>query len=196
MPQWRKGECGVGFGAIWLASPRPSLSSSAKAGDPVRRGFSVLSLGSLEYWSPAWQAPGDDTHDMIRLRVLATHCARGFANLPCPLNTEGAGKTGCALHPRSRVRFALKSCTRAYRAAENTRPSLRNGFTAYAVLSPETSSLLPPSPRFSSRFSDSLTPATGARTTRLCRTLQSRSSSATSASTATRPTSVTTADAL
>jgi hypothetical protein len=26
------------------------LSSPAKAGDPVRRGFSVLSLTSLEYW--------------------------------------------------------------------------------------------------------------------------------------------------
>src|SRR5438128_6627865 len=43
---------------------------------------------------------------------------------------------------------------------------------------------------------DSLTPATGARTTRFCRTLQPRYVFATSASTATRPTSVTTADAL
>ena len=39
-------------------------------------------------------------------------------------------------------------CTRAYRAAENTRPSLRNGFTAYAVISPETSSWLTPSLAF------------------------------------------------
>ena len=31
-------------------------------------------------------------------------------------------------------------CTRAYRAAENIRHSLRNGFTAYIALSPETSS--------------------------------------------------------
>ena len=37
-----------------------------------------------------------------------------FASLsPC---SEGAGKTGCLLHPRSRVLFALsKRCTRAYR---------------------------------------------------------------------------------
>jgi hypothetical protein len=28
----------------------PPLSSPAKAGDPVRRGFSVQSLASLEYW--------------------------------------------------------------------------------------------------------------------------------------------------
>src|SRR5437879_9361554 len=28
-----------------------------------------------------------------------------FCWKPCPRNTEGAGKTGCALHPRSRVRL-------------------------------------------------------------------------------------------
>jgi hypothetical protein len=37
------------------------------------------------------------------------------------LPSEGAGKTGCALHPRSRVRFAQKTkCTRAYRFSGNT----------------------------------------------------------------------------
>jgi hypothetical protein len=68
-----------------------------------------------------------------------------------------------------------------------SRPSLRNGLTAYAVLSPETNSFclrrfanwwrnsnpvgrLPPS--------RSLTPATGARTTRFCRTPQRCSSCA------------------
>ena len=30
-----------------------------------------------------------------------------FARNSLPSKTEGAGKTGCALHPRSRVRFAL-----------------------------------------------------------------------------------------
>jgi hypothetical protein len=33
-----------------------------------------------------------------------------------------------------------ENCTRAYRAAENIRHSLRNGFTAYFVLSPENGS--------------------------------------------------------
>ena len=39
---------------------------------------------------------------------------------------------------------------RAYRAAENIRHSLRNGFTAYSVLSPENgsfASVAPPEPR-------------------------------------------------
>jgi hypothetical protein len=36
--------------------------------------------------------------------------------------------------------------TRAYRAAEAIRHSLRNGFTAYTALSPEYRAFLPPSP--------------------------------------------------
>ena len=36
------------------------------------------------------------------------------------LKLEGAGKTGCALHPRSRVRFAQRKRTRAYRFSGNT----------------------------------------------------------------------------
>ena len=39
-----------------------------------------------------------------------------------------------------------RKCTRAYRAAENIRNSLRNGFTAYIALSPENRALLSPSP--------------------------------------------------
>ena len=58
------------------------------------------------------------------------------------LQSEGAGKAGCALHPRSRVQIAREVRTRAYRAAGNTRPSLRNGFTAYNALTPEYRALL------------------------------------------------------
>ena len=137
----------------------------------------------------------------IWFRILATHCARALPEISLPSNREGAGKTGCALHPRSRVRFAQnkvhtsitclasitnsrrwsmttplptawlapsnpegagnagcalhprsrvrlaqKSCTRAYRAAENIRHSLRSGFTAYIVLSPVGPGSLSPSP--------------------------------------------------
>ena len=44
----------------------------------------------------------------------------------------------CKLHKKMR--------TRAYRAAENIRHSLRNGFTAYIALTPGYRALLPPSP--------------------------------------------------
>src|SRR5947207_4220762 len=60
--------------------------------------------------------------------------------LPCPPKSEGAGNAGCALHPRSRAQCAQKVRARAYRAAESIRHSLRNGFTAYFVLSPENGS--------------------------------------------------------
>ena len=60
------------------------------------------------------------------------------------------------------------------------RPSLRNGLTAYNALSLETNSSClhrrrigdSPKPGWARQISASLTPATGARTTRLCRTQQ------------------------
>ena len=45
----------------------------------------------------------------------------------------------CNVHKRVR--------TRAYRAAENIRHSLRNGFTAYNVISPENGSFASVAPR-------------------------------------------------
>jgi len=64
------------------------------------------------------------------------------------------------------------------------RPSLRNGLTAYNALSLETNSSClhrwriddPPTPGWARQISASLTPATGARTTRLRRTQLRRSS--------------------
>src|SRR5204863_2740346 len=47
--------------------------------------------------------------------------------------------------------------TAAYRCSQITRPSLRSGFTAYAVLSREPSSFWPPSPSRNSRTSRRLT---------------------------------------
>jgi hypothetical protein len=112
------------------------------------------------------------------VRVLAALFARGL-HRPCPsLRTEGAGKTGCALHPRSRVQNCAKNRTRAYRFSGGIRPSLRNGFTAYSALSPATNSSCHRhrqiegfvAPGWADVASADLTPATGARTTRFCRT--------------------------
>ena len=65
---------------------------------------------------------------------------------------EGAGKAGCALHPRSRVQRATsKSAHEHTGSAEAVRPSLRNGFTAYFAISPVRRALLPPSLRGSLR---------------------------------------------
>jgi hypothetical protein len=63
-----------------------------------------------------------------------------------PPMEEGAGKTGCALHPRSHVHCASNKNAHEHTGeAEAVRPSLRNGSTAYIVLSLVNRSLLPPS---------------------------------------------------
>src|SRR5678815_2548872 len=63
------------------------------------------------------------------------HCASSHylhrLSEPCIIN---------ARYPRSRVQCAQEVRTRAYRAAEAIRHSLRNGFTAYSALSPATNS--------------------------------------------------------
>ena len=45
-------------------------------------------------------------------------CVRGLPASPSEI--EGAGKTGCTLHPRSRVHCAQRTRTRAYRFSGNT----------------------------------------------------------------------------
>ena len=63
--------------------------------------------------------------------------ARGFAFSSALLKNEGAGKTGCALHPRSRVQvYVVKRRTRAYRFSGNTPAFPAQWLTAYGVLSP------------------------------------------------------------
>ena len=75
---------------------------------------------------------------------------------------EGAGKTGCALHPRSRVPSAQRKRTRAYRFSGGIRPSLRNGFTAYFALSPVNGSFATVAPeKLASRELDASTAASG-----------------------------------
>src|SRR6201991_1724684 len=59
-------------------------------------------------------------------------------NFIAPLQAEGAGNAGCALHPRSRVRcLRIKKGAHEHTgSAETLRHPPRNGFTAYIVLSP------------------------------------------------------------
>ena len=78
-----------------------------------------------------------------------------------PLDKEGAGKTGCALHPRSHVQLAhlAKNAHEHTGSAESLRPSLRNGATAYIVLSPVSRACLPPS--LCEIILHNLTPASG-----------------------------------
>jgi hypothetical protein len=76
----------------------------------------------------------------------AARIAPGVLHEPCPSRNEGAGNTGCTLHPRSRVQTAQKNAHEHTGSAEAIRHSLRNGFNAYFVLSPVSRAFLPPSP--------------------------------------------------
>src|SRR4030088_1271380 len=81
---------------------------------------------------------------------------------------RAAPEVPCAMCRRVRAR--------AYRAAEAIRHSLRNGFTAYNVISPVSRSSLAtvaPEKLISPELDASIS---GVRTTRLCRTRQYRSS--------------------
>ena len=116
-----------------------------------------------------------------------------FTGIFLALQSEGAGKTGCALHPRSRVQLHKRVRTRAYRSSGEHPAFPAQWFYGLYVISPVSRALLPPSLRRS--HPQSLAPASGARTTRLRRTLKLRASVAASASTAPRPTFVTIASA-
>jgi hypothetical protein len=63
-----------------------------------------------------------------------------------PQIQEGAGKTGCRLAPAVHcAKGCAKETAQQHTGEALTRPSLRSGWTAYAVLSREPSSLWPPS---------------------------------------------------
>jgi len=124
-------------------------------------------------------APSQKTY----LRDPAARCARVLPGFTLE-NKRAQGMPG-ARCTRGLVRKMHKEMrTRAYRFSGGVRHPLRDGFTAYAVLSPATNSschrrrrilrLLNPV-GFELATAD-LAPATGVRTTRFCRTLKRRSS--------------------
>jgi hypothetical protein len=103
------------------------------------------------------------------------------------LEKRGSGE--CRMHAAPAVSCAKVVRRNAHEhtgSAEALRHSLRNGFTAYAVLSPATNSSCHRRCRLDGGIGSgrvdlatgSLAPATGARTTRFCRTHQRRSSCA------------------
>src|ERR1700722_6848979 len=95
------------------------------------------------------------THQ-TQLRDLAAPFARGLLSNFLALQSEGAGKAGCALHPRSRVQNCAKNRTRAYRFSGDTPAFPAQWVTAYSVLSPVNGSFATVALRV---FSQDLTPA-------------------------------------
>ncbi len=80
-------------------------------------------------------------------RVLAAHPVRALLAVPRSPKKKGAGKAGCRLAPAvCCAKGTRRKPHSSIQVKPNTRPSLRDGRTAYAVLSREPSSFWPPSP--------------------------------------------------
>ena len=106
-----------------MKTPRGLQQKYSLQGSPAK---SASALGTI---FRAWNGCGS----AISRRIASEVCIFFWPSS----KTEGAGKTGCALHPRSRVQCARKKCAHEHTgSAGASRPSLRNGFTAYNVLSP------------------------------------------------------------
>src|SRR5215510_9705429 len=90
----------------------------------------------------------------IEFRVLATYFVRGM-HFVCPHEgTRAQGRPGACRTRGLVCDMRNKSCAHEHTgSAEASRPSLRNGFTAYLVLFPERTALLPPSPAIGFRLS-------------------------------------------
>jgi len=125
--------------------------------------------------------PNRHRKPQTRLRVLAARFARALLRLSTLLAKRAQGRPGADLAPA--VCCANKAQRRPHSSIQVvpiTRPSLRDGRTAYAVLSrePNFPSGLPRPANWRCRppgwarahLRDSLTVATTARTTRFCRT--------------------------
>src|ERR1700676_2532113 len=87
-----------------LISP-PSFRDAPLGAGPESILTIVVMDSGLALRAPRNDGGGCGAH----LRILAAHFARGLiSTLPSSI-VEGAGKTGCALHPRSRVQCARRN---------------------------------------------------------------------------------------
>jgi hypothetical protein len=119
--------------------------------------------------------------------AISPHTPREFCfELPTLSNQREQGMPGARCTRGLVCKIVRRNAHEHTGSAETLRHSPRNGFTAYAVLSPATNSSCHRRQRISGMSapgwvdiaSANLTPATGARTTRFCRTHQRRSSCA------------------
>ena len=141
----------------------PATGSRERAPDDrLRRGSSTPRLlGSITDVSGVLGPPPSRRTTTECEAAISRHILPEVCIFCCrPRQSEGAGKTGCAPHPRSRVPL----CALAKAAHEHTgsagasRPSLRNGFTAYFALFPENGSFASVARKQLSLLAD-LTPA-------------------------------------
>ena len=112
-------------------------SSPAKAGDPVRRAFSIPSLAPLEYWvarsSRAMTSEKNCVLVLIRHSfAISPRAARVFLNITCP--PEDRGRRECRAHDAPAAWWAEKNSHTSEVTTvtpKNARHSPRNGFNGF-----------------------------------------------------------------
>jgi hypothetical protein len=88
---------------------------------------------------------GCQTSSQAQLRHLAAQCARVLIEF-CPSQSRGSRESRMRAAPAvSCAKMCERNAHEHTGSAEAIRHSLRNGFTAYAVISPATNSFLSPS---------------------------------------------------
>jgi hypothetical protein len=96
--------------------------------------------------------------------TISPHDLREFLGKHSALpKSEGAGKTGCALHPRSRVQAAHRKTHTSIQVQRKHSGLPRAMVLRLTSRSPWRPAFLPPSPLRSVCFSKDLTPASGRR---------------------------------
>jgi hypothetical protein len=115
-------------------SASPMRGSGGASSTPRPLGSITGVSGILDH--PPQCAIAHKAGDDEQKRSRGAFCPRFTNSLPL-LEVEGAGNAGCALHPRSRVpNCATKGAHEHTGQRRQLRHPLRNGFTAYIVLSP------------------------------------------------------------
>ena len=138
------------------------ITTGAVAG-PRKATHTAFSHSRRGVWVPAFAGTTGELSASIlkastHLRDLATLIVRGLPATSRPRKSEGAGKTGCTLHPRSRVQLRTgKAHTSIQVQAEH--PGLPCAVALRLTsCSPRRTALLPPSPP-RSLLLENLTPA-------------------------------------
>ena len=124
---------------------RRSNPASNQAHDGLLRGACHRARIRATRWLAMTRRKFDsNVKQRIHVHILAAGGARGLHVVVPQKREQGMPDARCTRGPVCKRQNENR--TRAYRAAEAIRHSLRNGFTAYNALSPEYRAFLPPSP--------------------------------------------------
>ncbi len=123
----------------WPHPTPSSISLCEPLADPPPQGEGKKRAAALSFFRFEFQTAR--TH----ICILAARPARGMQSISAP-KVEGAGKTGCALHPRSRAQKCMQKRTRAYRFSGSIPAFPAQWFYGLLRALPGDQALLSPSP--------------------------------------------------